>query len=151
MKKAGPVVYLVVIGLVLGVGGLLVFAMKEDKAEAREQQATQTEQAANAQVSQGMTKAELEERQEHLKRTQAALIAAAEEEEAEAKTKASAQQAAREDAEDPKSSSPGTKSTGSGKSTASKAPPKPQPKPVDNKKSLDGLDALGADITSALE
>lgn len=138
MQKAGVGTFVVAGAAIVVLGGLAVYSMSGGTAEANKEEATQASQAAEE--AQGMTKAELEERQAHLKRTQLALIAAAAEEEAEGrKEKKQAAAAA------PAAPAPAARS-------ASTARPAPAPKPVVNKKkSLDGLDALGADITSALK
>lgn len=123
---------LVVLGLVFGLSG-------GDDADEQKAKAASTEKAADK--AQGMTKAELEERQEHLKRTQAALIAAAAEEEADAKDQQAAEQKKKdEQAAATAAADPAPKPAGSA--------PK---KPVNNKKTIDSLDGLGSDITSALE
>jgi hypothetical protein len=135
IKKTSSTAYIVggagvivVLGLVFGLSG------GDDDAKAK---AESTEKAADK--AQGMTKAELEERQEHIKRTQAALIAAAAEEEEEAKEKKAAEEKKQaEEAEATAAASP-QPSGGSAK------------KPADKKKTMDSLDGLGTDITSALK
>jgi menaquinone-dependent protoporphyrinogen IX oxidase len=126
---------------VLAIGGLVLFATSGGDPKASAEKVVQSNKEAGA--KQGMTKAELEEQQAHLKRTQAALIAAAAEEQEEEQKNAQkeaahrqAQQAAQESA------------AAAPKKAASGPAPK---KPVNTKKKMDGLDALGADITSALE
>lgn len=127
--------------------GLLIFALSGG--ESAPAKVESSEKAAIAQ--QGLTKAELEERQAHLKKTQQALMEAAVDE-AEAGKKAAAAAPAPTDATErdatvrsvdaePKRSGPAP--------TASKPPA--QKKPGNSKKSMDGLDALGADIASALK
>ena len=119
--------------------GLVVFALTggDNKSE-KAAKVEATEQAADDKA--GMTKAELEERQAHLKKTQAALIAAAADDAEEDKEKKAAEQ--KKQAAAAPASSP---------ASAPSPSPKPAKKPANTKKSMDGLDALGADITNALQ
>lgn len=121
----------------------LVFALSGGDDEAKKQSAAASEKAADA--PQGMTKAELAERQEHLKRTQAALIAAANEE-AEDEQKKSQETAAKQ----PDAQAGASPGPAPAKSTAAKAPA-PKASPKNTKKSIDSLDSFGSDITSALK
>ncbi len=116
--------------------GLVFFALSggDDGGQA---EVSKTEEAADA--KKGMSKAEIAERQAHLKKTQAALLAAAADDAEEEKQKKAEQQ--RKQAAAAPSPSP-SRSSGS---------PKPAKKPVNTKKSIDSLDALGADIASALQ
>src|SRR5690606_2687621 len=110
-----------------------------DDPEEAKAKADETEKAADA--AQGMTKAEAEERAAHLKKTQAALMAAAQEEQAEESGKQAAEDARKAEAESQAQAS-APKPSGSGSA------PKPA---VNKKKTMDGLDGLGDDITSALK
>lgn len=141
MKKAGSGM---LIGAGVGVvviGGLIAYAVAggepaPERAKATVQAETET---------QGMTKAELEERQAHLKKTQAALIAAAADDAEESQKAAQAEQAKQAE-QTQEAESAEKKST-----AASPAPKNTAKKPANSQKSLDGLDALGADITSQLK
>lgn len=132
IKKSGPTAYVaagvgavaVVVVLALTMGG-------EDKQD----RATRAEQDA-ASENEGLTKEQLKERQEHLRRTQEALAAA--EADKEQETAAPSTESAQQEA--PKAQA---KKGGSAKA--------PQPQPENKKKNLDSLDSLGSDIASALE
>ena len=136
--------------IVGGVGGvvvvaLLVFALSGGESAPAKVQAKveATEQAADA--KQGMTKAELEERQAHLKKTQEALVAAAADE---AKSEKAAEPAPEPEAAPDEPEKPATASKSS-KTTNSTPPAKKSG--TASKKSMEGLDALGDDIASALK
>lgn len=151
MQKAGSGM-LIAGGLgVVVIGGLIAFALSGGEPAPAEVKAT--EKAASE--SQGMTKVELEERQAHLKKTQAALIAAAEADAKAGKKASPTPQAAPvdEDVEPaPRNSATAKSSTTAKSTTTTQTPAKTAAKkPANSKKSLDGLDALGADITSALK
>lgn len=142
IKKTSSAVYIGGgIGAVVIVG--LIIALSGGDEQSRDE-AAQTEKAADA--AQGMSKAEVEERVAHMKKTQAALAAAEQEEGAEAAQQKAANDAKKAEAQDdaqadaPKSASAKPKSGG--------AAPKPA---VDKKKTIDGLDGLGADIADALK
>jgi hypothetical protein len=139
MKKASSTALMVGgVGAIVVVG-LLVFALSGgEPAPAKKIQAT--ERAADAQ--QGMTKAELEERQAHLKKTQQALVAAAADE-ADPEPKPAPAAAPAQAA--PEQSAPASKPA----KTPSSAPAKKSG--AASKKSMEGLDALGEDIASALK
>jgi hypothetical protein len=142
MKKTSSTALIVGgVGAVVVVG-LLVFALSGGESAPAKVQAT--EQAADA--KQGMTKAELEERQAHLKKTQEALVAAAADE-AESKAAAAPAPMPPPEAEPAEPAKP---------ATASKSSKTPSPAPAKksgaaSKKSMEGLDALGDDIASALK
>ncbi len=139
MKKASPIGLIVGGGVGLVVLVLVIMGMSGD--DEAEQQAAVEETSKAADAKQGLTKEEQLERDEHLKRTQAALIAAAADDaEADQKKKASAQAQTQAAAPAP---NPGSKAA---------VGPKPKPKPaVNSQKSLDSLDSLGSDITGALK
>lgn len=134
MQAASPVAYVVGLAALLLVGGLVVFAMSEG--ESSQEEAPPSDAVVD--TSANMSKAELEERRAHLRKTQAALIAAAADD---AEEHEEERQAEQQRQASPKSS------------TAERAAPKPKPKPkpVNTKEASQSLDALGADITSALE
>lgn len=140
IKKTSSAVYIgagvgavVIIGLVVALSG---------GEEAKNDKAVATEKAADA--AQGMTKAELEERAAHIKKTQAALYAAEQEENAEA-----AQQKAAEDSK--KAEAESQAQAAAPQPAASGGAPKPAASNVNKKKTMSSLDGLGADITSALK
>lgn len=135
IKKTNPVAYvvggvavLVVLGLVIGMSG----------GDDEEQKAKAESSEKSADAAQGMTKAELEERQAHILKTQAALAAAGAEEE---------RDAAQKNAEAQKKQEQATAAT----APADKPAGAPAKKPVDKKKTMNSLDGLGSDITSALK
>ncbi len=135
IKKTSSAVYIGAgIGAVAIIGLIVAMSGGDDSAKAT---AEESEKAANA--AQGMTKAEAEERAAHLKKTQAALMAAAQEEQAE--------EAQKKAAEDAKKAEEESKAQASAK-PASGSAPKPA---VNKKKTMNSLDGLGADITSALK
>lgn len=125
-----------------GVGALaivgLVVALSSGEGGTKSEKAAETVKAASA--TQGMTKAELEERAAHIKKTQAALLAAEQEENVEAAQKKAADDAKQAEAQ--------SEAQASAPKPASGAAPKPA---VDKKKTMNSLDGLGADITSALK
>lgn len=128
MQSASPVAYVVGAAVVLVVGGLLVFGMSgADEVDEKEPAA---EEPA------GLTKEELAERQAHLRRTQAALLAVAAEDAEESKKERKAEQ---------------QQQSNPTQHPSRQTAPSPGPKPVDSGKTSQSLDALGADITSALE
>ena len=133
IQKTSPTAKIAAAVGVAIIAGLVVFAVSGGEDE--EETVAAANKSADAQT--GMTKAELEERQAHLKKTQAALLAAAADEaEEDKKAKPAAQPQ-----QNPSPSQP----------TAQRPAPKPAKKPVNTKKSIDSLDALGADIASALK
>lgn len=138
MKKASPMAFLGAGAGVLVIGGLVAFAMGGENKSERVEKAAATEKAADK--AQGMTKAEFEEQQAHLKRTQAAIVAAEAEEQA--TTRAAQQAAAARQAE--------AEAEAADKRPAPKASSAPK-KSGNPSKSMEGLDALGDDITSALK
>lgn len=131
IKKSGPTTF-----IAAGVGGVavilvLVLTMGGENKTEKAKRAGQEAAAAN----EGLTKEQLKERQEHLRRTQEALAATEAEK---------GQETAEAPTESPQQEAPKAQAKKSG----SKAP---QPRPVDKKKNLDSLDSLGSDIASALE
>jgi len=143
MQKTGPAVKIAAgVGGAVVVGLVLFFALSGGTSSAT----TVSESEKAVTKTQGMTKAELEERQAHLKKTQAALIAAAQDEAA-AEQQAAPPPPQAEPEPEQGASSPAAPTQRAPAPTA-KAPAK---KPANSKKSMDGLDALGADITSALK
>lgn len=140
IKKTSNAVYIgggvgavVILGLIVGLSG--------GGDEAKSEKAEATEKAADA--AQGMTKAELEERAAHIKKTQAALLAAEQEENVEAAQKKAADDVKRAETESQAQAAAAPAPAPSG-GTA----PKPA---VNKKKTMSSLDGLGADITSALK
>lgn len=138
IQKPGPIVYVVGGGMILALVGILLFALSGGDSE---EQKAQKEQAAEAQVKSGLTLAEQKEQQAHLQKTQAAIAAAQQAEEQEKK-------AAPQTAPEPE---PAAVAPAPQKEVAKQpASSKPASAPASQKK-LDSLDALGADITSALK
>jgi len=144
MKKTSSTALIVGgVGAVVVVG-LLVFALSGGESAPAKVEAT----ARAADAQQGMTKAEIEERQAHLKKTQAALAAAAaDEEQAAAPTPAPAP----EPASEPAPAEPARTTTASKSSKPAPAPAPAKKSGAASKKSMEGLDALGDDIASALK
>lgn len=142
IKKTSSAVYIGVgVGVLVILG--LIFALSGGDDVAKKEEAAETEKAADA--AQGMTKAEAEERVAHIKKTQAALLAAEQEENAEAAAHKASADAKKAEAENQAEEAP--------KSAGSKSPsaaPKPKPA-VDKNKTLDSLDGLGSDIADALK
>lgn len=139
IKKTSNAVYIgggvgavVILGLIVGLSG--------GGDEAKSEKAEATEKAAD--VAQGMTKAELEERAAHIKKTQAALLAAEQEENVEAAQKKAADDVKRAETESQAQAAAPAPAPSGG------AAPKPA---VNKKKTMSSLDGLGADITSALK
>jgi hypothetical protein len=112
----------------------LIFGMSGDDKETQKAKAESTQKEADD--AQGMTKAELEERQAHLLRTQAALIAADAEETEEAKKQQATQQ---------------QKAAAAAPAPAPKGASGPSPKPAAKKPAAGSLDGLGDDIMSGLK
>lgn len=137
INKTSNTVYIVAGAGVMVVLGLVLALSGGD--EAKQEKAAQTEKAADD--AQGMSKEELKEQQEHLKRTQAALIAAAAEEQEEAKEQKAAEAKKQQEAAEATAAASPQPASGS-------AAPK---KSVNKKKTMDSLDGLGSDITSALK
>lgn len=137
IKKTSKAVYIGGgVGAVVILG--LIVALSGGDEGAQNEKAAASEKAADS--AQGMTKAELEERAAHIKKTQAALLAAEQEENVEAAQQQAAEVAKKAEAE-PKAQAAAPKPAGG-------AAPKPA---VDKKKTMNSLDGLGADITSALK
>ncbi len=129
---AGGVGLLVVLGLLFGSGG--------DDEEASRAKLESSEKAA----SKGLTKAELEERKAHLKRTQAAFIAAAADEAEEARRN---QNGSKKRAP---SAAPAHRAKTGGTTAKRGGSPKKKSAPRKKAPASNSLD-FGADIASALE
>ncbi len=140
VNKAGSGVYIAAGVGALAVLGLIFSLMGGDDSE-KKSNAAASEKAADE--AQGMTKAELEERQAHLKRTQAAMIAAANEEAEDSAKKAQAEAAKEQERQAAAAPPSSAQSPSAGKA--------PKPAPKNTKKTVDSLDAFGSDITSALK
>lgn len=151
IKKTNPLVYVGAGVVVLGLAGAALFTSGSDKSSAP------VEPEAKAGSQAPLTKEQQKERLEHLRMTQAALeAAAAEEKTAGGAAKSPAASPATEDA--PKSAAPSTsKQAIASKAEAPKAEAPKSEAPKKNvsneqaKKKAADLDALGADITSALK